>query len=187
MQIIIKILNQFATISEQAKTELAEVVKKNELSKGKLLLEQGETCRHLYFLESGFARGFYYQNGKDITTWFAFENDIVTSMFSFVAQKPSFESIEILEDSVMYGIGYEQLQQFYQKYPKFNLIGRLLVEKYYIELEERTLSLQFQSAKERYRKIINNQPALLQRASLGHIASYLGISQETLSRIRAKI
>jgi len=184
---ITDLLKQFATISEQARIELAGFITKRELPKGTLLLEQGKTCKHLNFLESGFARAFYYQNGKEITSWFAFENDIVASMYSFTAQKPSFESIEIVETSVLHSLTYDQLQQLYQKYPEFNLIGRLLTEKYFIELEERILSLQIQSAKERYQKILKNQPELLQRASLGHIASYLGISQETLSRIRANI
>jgi CRP/FNR family transcriptional regulator, anaerobic regulatory protein len=187
LQFITEILNQFTTVSEQAEKALAKVFTKIEYPKGKLLLEQGKICRHLYFLESGFVRGFYYQAGREITSWFAFENDIVASMYSFTAQKPSFEIIEILENSVLHCINYDQLQQLYNKFPEFNCAGRLLIEKYYIELEERTFSFQIQSAKERYQEILNTQPALLQRASLGHIASYLGISQETLSRIRANV
>jgi len=187
MNFITEILKQFATISEQARIVLAEVITKREFPKGTLLLEQGKTCKHLNFLESGFARAFYFHDGKEITTWFAFEDDIVVSMYSFTTQKPSLENIEIVETSVLHCISYDHLQQLYQKYPEFNLIGRLLIEKYFIELEERISSLQMQSAKERYQGILNNQPKLLQRASLGHIASYLGISQETLSRIRANI
>ncbi len=187
MYFVTEILKQFATISEKAKIELAEMVIKRELPKGTLLLEEGKTCKYLNFLESGFARAFYYQDGKKITSWFAFENDIVASMYSFTTQKPSFENIEIIENSVFHSIYFEQLEKLYRKYPEFNLIGRLLIEKYFIELEERILSLQIQPAKERYQKILKNQPELLQRASLGHIASYLGISQETLSRIRANI
>ncbi len=187
MQFITNRLNRITTISEQARAELDRLVIRKEYPRGTLLLEQGKTCRHLYFLEYGFARSFYYQAGKDITSWFAFEDDIVTSMYSFTAQKPSFENIEILENSVLHSITHDQLQQLYNKFPEFNLAGRLLTEKYYIELEERTFSFQIQSATERYQIILNHQPELLQRASLGHIASYLGISQETLSRIRANI
>jgi CRP/FNR family transcriptional regulator, anaerobic regulatory protein len=187
LHFITEILDQFTTINGQAEKELVKSAIKKELPKGNLILEQGKTCSHLYFLESGFARSFYIQNGKDVTSWFAFENDIFASVYSFTSQKPSFENIEILEDSVLYCVSYDKLQQLYLKYPEFNLIGRLLLERYYIELEERTFSFQMQSAKERYQEILNNQPELLKRASLGHIASYLGISQETLSRIRANI
>jgi CRP/FNR family transcriptional regulator, anaerobic regulatory protein len=107
-------------------------------------------------------------------------------MYSFVSQKPSFENIEILEPSVLYAISYDNLQKMYLEFPEFNLIGRLFTEKYYIELEERVMSLQFLTAKERYEKLLIQQPMLLQRVTLGQIASYLGITQETLSRIRGK-
>lgn len=187
MNFITEILSQFATVSGQAENVLAEIAETRDFPKGKLLLKQGKMCKHMYFLESGFARAFYYKQGKDVTSWFAVENDVVTSMYAFTAQKPSFENIEILEDSILHYISYSQLQQLYQKFPEFNLAVRLIIEKYYIELEERTLSFQIQSARERYQFILNNQPGLLQRASLGHIASYLGISQETLSRVRANI
>jgi cAMP-binding proteins - catabolite gene activator and regulatory subunit of cAMP-dependent protein kinases len=174
-------------ISEQVKVKLTEFIVHKNLTKGTLLLEGGETCQHIYYIKKGFVRGFFNQDGKDITAWFAVENDIATSLYSFVTQKPSFENIEILENSILYVISYDNLQQLYHQYPEFNLIGRRFVEKYYVELMARTISLQFQSAKERYQQLLVNQPQLLQRASLGHIASYLGISQETLSRIRAKI
>jgi CRP/FNR family transcriptional regulator, anaerobic regulatory protein len=184
---IIEIVNQYSEISEDAKTELGKFIIQKKVKKGTLLLEAGTTCRHLYFLQKGFARGFYYQKGKEITSWFALENDIVTSLYSFVGQKPSVESIEILESSMLSAISFEHLQQLYEKYPEFNLIGRRFAEKYYVDLFIRTMSLQFQSAKERYLHLLASQPQLLQKASLGHIASYLGVSQETLSRIRAKI
>ena len=184
---IVDRLNQYLEISEQVKLKLTEFIEPKKFTRGTLLLEGGETCQHIYFMKKGLARGFFNQDGKDITSWFAVENDLATSLYSFVTQKPSFESIEILENSVLYAISYDNLQQLYHQFPEFNLVGRRFVEKYYVELMSRTISLQFQSAKERYQQLLAHQPQLLQRASLGHIASYLGISQETLSRIRAKI
>jgi len=86
----------------------------------------------------------------------------------------------------LYVITYEDLDAIYRKHPEFNYVGRLLTEKYYVDLMERTLCLQFQSAKENYEQLVLNRPHILQRVTLGHIASYLGISQETLSRIRTK-
>jgi CRP/FNR family transcriptional regulator, anaerobic regulatory protein len=184
---LIEKLEKYTAVSEQVKTELARLISKRELKKGTILINQGEICHHLFFLEKGFARGFFYQKGKDITAWFAVENDIATPLYSFVTRKPSFESIEILEDSIMYAISYENLQYIYHTYPEFNLTGRIFTEKYYVDLMARTMAFQIQSATERYKHLLTHQPQLLQRASLGHIASYLGISQETLSRIRTKI
>lgn len=184
---IIDRLSQYFEISEEAKTRLAESIEQINSKKGTLLLKGGEICRHIYFFEKGFARGFFCKNGKEITSWFALENDVATSLYSFETQTPNFENIEILEDSTLYAISYENLQFLYRHYSEFNLLGRRLVEKYYVELMERTLSFQFQSARERYLQLLTHRPQILQRASLGYIASYLGISQETLSRIRTKI
>ena len=103
-----------------------------------------------------------------------------------MSRKPGFENIEAIENSILYVITYDDLNNLYHNHPEFNYVGRLLTEKYYIDLMERTLCLQFQSAKESYDQLVKCQPYILQRASLGHIASYLGISQETLSRIRTK-
>ncbi|WP_020600482.1 Crp/Fnr family transcriptional regulator [Spirosoma panaciterrae] len=179
-------ISQFAPISPEGQLALASVLVRKEVPKGYVLLEHGKICRHLYMLEKGFARGYYTQDGRDISLWFAFEGDILASYYSFVTLKPSYTTIEILEDSTIAGVSYDQLNELYRNYPEFNLIGRLMTEKYFIELEERTLSFQFQSASERYHQLIEKHPQLLQKASLGHIASFLGISQETLSRIRAK-
>jgi len=183
---VIDIISQYLKISEQTTAKLATYIIHKNFKKGTLLLKGGETCQYLYFLKKGFARGFFYQDGKDITSWFALENDMVASFYSFVTQKPSFESIEVLENSTLYAISYENLQQLYHQFPEFNFVGRRFVEKYYVELMTRTMSFQFQSAKERYQELLAHQPQLFQRASLGHIASYLGVSQETLSRIRTK-
>ena len=187
MNDILNSLYNHFIVSEQAKVMLDKIIFQKDYKKGTVILKEGEICNHLYFIKKGFARGFISQNGKDITSWFAFENDVATPFYSFVTRKPGFENIEILEDSTLYAISYENIQQLYRQFPEFNLIGRIVTEKYYIELMTRTISFQFQSAKERYLQLLTNQPQLLHRASLGLIASYLGISQETLSRIRTKI
>lgn len=181
-----ELLALFPKISEQARTDFTKCIFERKVNKGTLLLKQGEVCKYIYFLKVGFARGFYYQDGKEFTLWFGFENDIIASMYSFVSQQKSFETIEILENSIVYCLEYEQLQRLYKQHIEINLIGRLFTEKYYIRLEERVMSLQFQTAQERYNHIVKLNPRLIQRATLGHIASFLGITQETLSRIRAK-
>jgi CRP-like cAMP-binding protein len=91
-----------------------------------------------------------------------------------------------LEETDLIKIPYASLQGLYKNYPETERVGRILTENYYIKLEERLLNIHFKTAKERYQTLLEKKPSLLQRASLGQIASYLGISQETLSRIRAE-
>lgn len=167
-----------------------ELVKKKcapiTLEKGAVILREGKVAKNLYFIEKGLLCGKLNKDGKENFNWFASENQFVTSLHSFLSQKPSYEHIEALEKCQLYEIAYDNLQLLYEEIPAFEKLGRILIEEYYVLLEERTLSLQYHSAREKYRAFLENEPGLYHRISLGQLASYLGISQETLSRIRAK-
>ena len=156
------------------------------VGKGEVLLSEGETANRMYFIEKGLLYGRGNREGRDIVNWFADEGDFVTSMYSFISRRPAHESIESLEDGILHAIGYDELQILYRRSPTFERLGRLLTEKDYIQLEERALILQTSSAAERYRLFLEKEPELYHRISLGLLSSYLGVSQETLSRIRAK-
>ncbi|SPZ94201.1 Uncharacterised protein [Sphingobacterium multivorum] len=119
-----------------------------------------------------------------MNSWFGEENQIFGSILPVYTEKPSFENIQLLEDSEIYAISVDDLNELYRIYPELNLIGRKIAEEVCIILEERIMSLHTKSAVERYQSLIRLQPNLLNRINLGHIASYLGITQETLSRIR---
>lgn len=184
---LIKTLNRFKQMSEELTNDLSQLVTLKKASKGELIVTQGGICDQLFFIDKGFLRGFHYEKGKEITTWFGIENDFATSTYSFLSRKQGMEYIEAIEESILYIIRYNDLNALYERHPEFNYIGRLLIEKYYVDLMERTLCLQFQTAKESYDQLVAQHPDIHQRAPLGHIASYLGISQETLSRIRRNI
>jgi CRP-like cAMP-binding protein len=141
----------------------------------------------LYFLQQGALRGSYLLEGKEVTHWFAFENDFVTSFHSFITSAPSVETIQLLEGSVLWSISKEQLTQLMNQYHEVERLVRIAYETYYIRLEERFVNAQFKTASERYQALLQQSPHILERVPLGHIASYLGISQETLSRIRGKL
>jgi CRP-like cAMP-binding protein len=142
--------------------------------------------RHLHFLEKGALRGHYTLEGKEITHWFAFENDFVTSFHSFSTQTPAVESIQLLEGSILWGISKEKLTGLLNQFHDIERLLRIAYEKYYIRLEERFVNAQFKTATERYEQLLQQAPHLPERVPLGYIASYLGISQETLSRIRSR-
>lgn len=186
MELLFDHIRQYCQLGKSALKSLSTVLKKIELTKSDFLITEGKICRHIYFLERGCLRGFYNLDGKDITYWFAFDNDFVTSFFSFITQKPAVENIQLIEDCTLWSIAHEDLQMLYQKHADIERLGRIMTERYYVMLEERFLSNHFKEAKERYDNLMTHAPHILQRVPLGHVASYLGISQETLSRIRSK-
>lgn len=132
-------------------------------------------------------RGFYNLDGKEITHWFAFEEDFVTSFHSFITRQPSVENIQLLEGSILWAITKERLSKLLNEFHEIERLVRIAYEKYYIRLEDRYVNAQFKTASQRYHDLLVNNPHILERVPLGAIASYLGISQETLSRIRSRV
>ena len=162
-----------------ANSEVIEVAKKTKL------LSVDERSNTIYFIVKGAARIFYLdKEGKETNTWFLFENEFLISVYSFYTGNPSFEYIETLEDCKLIAVKREKLDELYLNFMEFNFSGRKLTEFYHMRNEIQANELRMLSAKERYQNLLERNPQLFQRVSLGHIASYLGISQETLSRIR---
>lgn len=158
-----------------------------ELPKNYFLLKPGKTCRYLWFMTRGAARSFYTNDlDKEINTWISLDSQIITETTSFVRQEPAVESIQLIEDSEVYAIEYNSLQMLLQKHHAFSLWYIKLVELHYVsQIEDRVSELQFLDAKQRYQKLLKLYPDITNRVSLGNIASYLNITQETLSRIRS--
>lgn len=185
--LLLKHLTQILTISNELEKEINSIAVEINVTKNTILVNHKERSRNLYFIQKGLVRGFYYDEGKEITNWFAQEEEFATSFYSFITNEPSPETIETLEDCELIKISHGDLQNLYEKFPETERLGRIITENYYIKLEERILNIQFRTAKERYQNLLSKNPSLLQRASLGQIATYLGITQETLSRIRAEL
>lgn len=150
------------------------------------LLREHQYCQHLYFLEQGTVRTFYYHEGKDISSWFYRSGMFLTSWYSFYGQTQSYEYIETLEDSVVYSIDYTQYQKLLEAFPLMERFGRLLAEEQMAFLDHFSKGYMFLTAKEKYQLLLSIFPDVELHVKLGHIASFLGISQETLSRIRAR-
>ena len=180
-------LSSVISISKELEAEINSISKQVRVTKNSSVIKMDERCSDLFFVEKGLLRGYYFDEAKEITNWFAEEGEFATCFYSFVANKPSFEIVQALEDCQLIRLSNSSLQNLYSKFPETERIGRIITENYYIKLEERLLNIQFKTAKERYSNLILSRPTLLQRASLGQIAAYLGITQETLSRIRSEI
>ncbi len=180
-------LSSIIPVSSELEMELNLITKQLSIVKNQAIVESGNRCHDLFFVEKGLLRGYYFHEGKEITNWFGLEGEFSTCFYSFIACKPSFETMQVIEDCKLTQLSHAALQNLYVKFPETERLGRIITENYYVKLEERLLSLQFKTAKERYLHFIKTKPSLLQRTSLGQIASYLGITQETLSRIRAEL
>lgn len=186
MQNLFESLNELTILDQDVKIKLENLVKVEQFEKDDFILKEGSTIKKLYCVENGLLRSFFHKDGKEVVKWFCYEGQFATSLYSFISQKPSYENIQAIEKSTLFSITYQDLQNLYETYPALERIGRLLTEQYYVMLEERIILLQFQTAKERYENFLRDEKCLINRISLGYLASYLGITQETLSRIRAK-
>lgn len=182
-----EIIQTIYLLPEQVLEEVLVNFQHLEYPKNYFLLKSGKPCKHLWFMTKGAARHFYTdEQGKEMNTWFSLDTQIIVDTTSFVKQEPAHESIQLIEDSEMYSIEYAALQVLLQKHHSFALWFIKLVELHYVaQIEDRIADLQFLDAKKRYQKLINLNSGITNRVSLGNIASYLNITQETLSRIRA--
>ncbi|NME71817.1 Crp/Fnr family transcriptional regulator [Flammeovirga aprica] len=163
-----------------SKAELIQYPKKT------LLTSAGDHHQYIYILRSGFIRRYTLVDGKEITLEFAQEKELFTTMFSIVTQQASRDFIETIEASTVVLFDLSHLKNAYEVSSEIPRVGNFLRDQFFLQLENRVLSLQISSAKERYSNLEKTPPQIIQRASLGQIASYLGITQETLSRIRAR-
>lgn len=153
----------------------------------KLLLSPGETARRVYFIRSGFLRAYFIDDsGNECTTWFTGKGDLMTSVYSFFSQQPANEYIEVLQDCKLQSLTWLELNAYYADFREGNLLGRIVTQRYFILSEERAILLRTRSPEHRYDLLLRNHPEIEQQTTQQNIASYLGISRETLSRIRRK-
>jgi CRP-like cAMP-binding protein len=184
MQNIIETFRRIGNLSTENERHLLNSVESREYLPKTILQEEGKTSSKIYFVEKGIARTYYYKNGKDITYWIATENDFVGSMASFFMRTSSNKFVETLENCILWEFEYSKLEKLFSLNQEWERTGRLFATYGLSLMEKRFDDLHFNSAKERYDILINKQPEIIQRVPLGMIASYLGITQETLSRIR---
>lgn len=179
-------LAQFSPLSEASRTQLKGCISVKSIPKGEYILKQGEVCKHLYFVNKGMVRIFYYKNGKEITEWFANEKHFCFSISSYFSQSPSNLIIEAIEDSEVFFLSKEAQYQLHKTNIEIANMMIASLSRALILSQQRMEALQFQTAKQRYYTLLEEHPEILKKVPLQYLASYLGMTQETLSRIRAK-
>ena len=186
MERLLARLNALHKMDEELIEKVRSVAKISHYPKKTFLLRDGEVCDKACMVVEGLARAYYINEDKDITSRFMDEGFIITSWISYYHQQPGDEFIEALEDITLACIHYRDIQALYATFPQFNIVGRKQTE-YSLHLAElRTRMLRKNTAEEKYKFFLENHPDLMLRVSLKHIATYLGMNEETLSRIRSK-
>jgi len=151
------------------------------------LLTAGKTAKEVYFLKSGCIRLFYEKNGEDISAYFFTEKMFAGAYDSFISQKPSRHSIETIEDCELLSISYKDFQQLLKSKPKLNELVRKILEERFVALHDLFTSQILDSPEERYVKLQKDRPDLINRIPQHQIATYLGVTPVSLSRIRNRI
>ena len=178
-------LSQFVNFSDECKEDVRSVLQVRKYKKNEIIVSREEVCDKLWFISEGIARVFYSKGGKEITELILTEGYFVSSLQSFLTRQASTREVQVLEKSILYGLAYDDLEKLYEKHHEIERLGRLISNRGLLTMLQRSDLLMFSSASERYQSLLDNNPGILNRVPLGIIASYLGITQETLSRLRA--
>jgi len=187
MQAFHNFLKQFPHYRPKVFDAVLPFLETKELETGDFLLEQGKICRHISFIESGLVRLYYLNDGKEVTYCFCRENEITTAYSSLISQKESELSIQAVESCKLIMLKYEALQKLYATDLFWQQVGRLAAEREFMRTDCHNRFLRDHSAMEKYQSVLDDDPELLQRVPLNHLATYLQIAPETLSRIRKKL
>ena len=178
-------------ISQITDNEFADTISyftELNLQKGDFFVKQDKICRHIAFILKGTLRTYYINDkAEETTSCFCTENNLTTSYKSFILQQPSNLILQAIEETQLLVIEYENLQKLYAKSTVWQTIGRAVAEREYIVMEQYASILNNETAKEKYLRLLKEQPNVLQKANIEDIASYLGVTRRTLSRIRQEI
>lgn len=179
--------SRYPGMAPEGRRQIEEVLIRKEVEKGEILLKEGQISHNLVFVGKGMLRQFYYKNGKDVTEHFSYEGCIIICIESTLKKEPTHLMIEALEDSIVYLLPYDKLMLLTEVSWEINMFYRKILEYSLITSQIKADSWRFETARERYNLLMQHQPEVIKRAPLSHIASYLLMTPETLSRVRSGI
>jgi CRP-like cAMP-binding protein len=184
-QTLIQFIKDTYPISDYAAKLIAENFERKDLSKNILTLKEGKINSDYIFLESGYMRSFVLDtDGNEVTTNIYKPKQIVFEVGSYFQRKPSTENIETITECTVWVGKYESFQNLFHSLPEFREFGRAILVKGFISFKERTIAMITQKAEQRYEKLLKDNPDVFQHVPLKYIASYLGITDSSLSRLR---
>jgi len=180
-------MESFAPMSDEEFEQLSEKLREKHFTKGEVLLKEGQVCKEFFFIISGCIRSFSLENGREVNVKFFFETDTACDFASFRSEQPSTYYLIVMENTVAYcGIKSEVVPVFAKEAGLHMVLFRFFQDLYFRE-EVEANSFKLLSSEERYNFLLEHNPKYLKRIPLVHLASYLGMSRETLTRIRQRI
>ncbi|MEL6252258.1 MAG: Crp/Fnr family transcriptional regulator [Bacteroidota bacterium] len=182
--ILVSIRDNYSPLGPECLQELTEKMEIRQFKKGEIIVKEGQYADKSYYIVQGCARAYYLHEGRDISDWFAFENEFISAIVSFFTDRPSPHYIEIIQDAILIEMSRDTINQLSDKYHDFERLIRVVVTHTMLSQRERISSILFHTAEEKYEQMLAIRPDIVQRVPLMHIASYLGMTLETLSRIR---
>lgn len=179
-----ELARRYSTMTHDELDILESVLIPMKFQKGEKILSEGDTCTYIYWIVKGLVREFYFKNGKEVTEYMATENTIVMSIESLFKEQPTKLQISALEPTLIYAMPRQLLEQVAMKSVNIQILYRKILEESLILSQVHADMLRFETAQDRYMKLVKLQPQLVLRAPLVYIASYLQMTPETLSRVR---
>ena len=179
-----ELARRYSTMTHEELDLLESILIPMKFAKGEKILNEGEVCQHIYWVVKGLVRQYYFKNGKELTEYMATENTIFMSIESLFKEQPSRQMIHALEPTIVYALPKAELEQVSIKSVNIQMLYRKILEESLIISQRHADMLRFESALDRYQKLVKTSPQLILRAPLVYIASYLQMTPETLSRVR---
>lgn len=179
--------SRFPGMSLEGRRIIEHFLVRKEFAKGDMILKKGDISNAILFVGKGMLRQFYYKNNKDVTEHFSYEGCILMCIESFLKQEPTKLMVEALEPTIVYLFPYDVVQTLAEENWEINMFYRKTLEYSLIVSQIKADSWRFETARERYNLLFNTHPEIIKRAPLAHIASYLLMTPETLSRVRSGV
>ena len=180
-----ELARKYSTMTHDELDILESILVPMKFKKGERILSEGETCRHIYYLDRGLIRQFYFKNGKEVTEHLGSDRSIFMCIESLFKEEPSYLQAEALENSFVYGMPLAELERVALHCVNIQMMFRKILEESLIISQIHADLVRFETAQDRYRKMCKLSPQVILRAPLVYIASYLQMTPETLSRVRA--
>lgn len=182
-----ELARKYSTMSHDELDILESILVSQKIARGDKVIDEGDVCRAIYYINKGMLRQYYFKNGKDVTEYIAVDGNIVMCIESLFREEPSHLIVEALEPTLLYSLPKAKLEEVALHNVNIQILYRKILEESLIISQRRADLLRFESAKDRYRKLCKLNPKMIMKAPLVYIASYLQMTPETLSRVRSAV